>query len=535
MSDLDEKSTDKLKEINDLEVKRREVANYNEKIPMLIVKVMIPNFSDKFRIIDIPGMTSPSLCDGFFNFLQKECLVNIFLIVRSLVHTKVSNVDFVIATNNMISKYPNSLSLLILTKIDEIIKENNPKDLKNNEKNLKSFLTDFGKKSNFLNYLGGYVVNCKEALNDTDIYKNGVIKLKNHIIDIEHKFAERQKMTCLILKLRYLFNELNSVISEQVNCLNSYEVLQLKKACDQSCNKFDDSIDNWFMDIKEYRFFKEKYEINIEKLKILFDEVDKRLLTSYYANKTSYIEDQIKYLGQTFQSNIIDSKIIEISSNSFETFTKEIPPSLSEKVKNLLIKKGFLSRSIDDDVVELSLKNFIFAVVGIVVSFGIRIGIRIGIGIGILALSGEAAAFGTIVVVPIIGEVALIGGIIYSIKDYIGVWKRENCFEDIIDILYKGLIGSKDELLTLYKNNYKEIFAKLLYILKTSKEDSKLNEDLKNIVDKYDQFKVENENQKVDVTFKNSLTNCIETLEVPNQDDLTKARDFMNKVVNDLI
>jgi len=243
--DLDNKSTEKLKEIAEIEAKRIEDPNFKGKVPMTIVKVKIPGFSEKFRIIDIPGMTSSTLRDRFFNFLEEKCLVNIFLIIRSLVHTKVSDPDFVITTNNICSTYPNSLSLLILTKVDELIKEKKDRNLKKYQDNLKEFLTYFGEKCTSLKNYGTFIVSCKEALEDNEIYKNGIIKLKNNIKNLEHTFAEKQKMNSLITRLKHCFNEFNSSNTELNNIFDIDEVDEVRSASVISCCKLQDNIIKW--------------------------------------------------------------------------------------------------------------------------------------------------------------------------------------------------------------------------------------------------------------------------------------------------
>jgi len=298
---LDKNSTVILKEKNDIELKRSEDPNFKGRCPMNVVKVRIPFFSEKFRILDIPGMTNSSLRDEFMNYLQKNCLVSIFLVVRSLVHVKVTDVDFLKTTNKIVEEYPNSLSLLILTKVDSI-KEKKPKDLEKFQGNLKSFLSYFEEKSKLLNNFETYIISCKESLEDNDVYKIGVVNLKNYMKEIELKFAERQKMAKLILKLKFCLHEFNSIVSEKVNCFDNYEVSQVKNASVQACDIFEEKIKIWIdKEINQYKYFEEKYEKEIIELKLLFKEHAPILLANkYFPSRNTFIENQVNYLSKSF-------------------------------------------------------------------------------------------------------------------------------------------------------------------------------------------------------------------------------------------
>jgi len=535
--DLDIKSTEELSKIKDIEVKlreERENPNFSQKnpkdiktVPMNIVKIMIPGFSEDFRIIDIPGLTSVTLCKGFFNYLDKNCLVNIFLVVRSLVHPKVTDADFVIASNNIVKKYPNSLTLLLLTKVDEIIEEEIEYELVKFQDILKMFLGEFCEKSKLLNYFGTYLVSCKEALKNNEVYKNGMNNLKNCIIDIEQKFSKKQKMTYLLVKLNYCFNEFNNLISEKINCFTTYEISQLKKASVISCDEFEKSIKTWInIKIKDIKYFKEEYKIKIEKLKELFDKVDKIKLTDkYYMRRNSYIEDQMENLGGYFQTNFIESEIKYITETSFQLFIKELPVLLSEKVNKFLLDKGLINKT--NNSIGLSLESFLIAAAGVALSTGIRF--------VIVNLFREVFKITVGAAVPVLGWLVIIGGSIISFNNYIALWSREGCFDDIVKLYYNNLIQNKESLLKSYINGYKEIFEKIIGILRSSKEDTKMNVDLKLILDKKAQSEVNIEDLKDDGKFKNSLLKCMETFQIPDQNNLSKVKDFLNEVVNKLI
>jgi len=246
--ELDDKSDEKLREISRLEENRLEVPDLKDKFPMTVILIKIPQFSKELRIIDTPSLSTRILSDVCFEFLQKKGLVNIiFLILRNSHHRIVYDKGFKLAINNIVNSYPNSLSILLLTQIDEIIHEES-KRLKMCQSELKRFLTFFGDKSKSLNYIGTFFVSCREALKDNEIYKKGMIKLKLKLIGV------------IIHKLKYCFKEYYSFMSEPENCFTSDEVNIIQTASVKSCEKYQESFKTWVeIENKEY----ENFEKNI--------------------------------------------------------------------------------------------------------------------------------------------------------------------------------------------------------------------------------------------------------------------------------
>ena len=94
LEDLDEKLGDKLRKLQE-----KLILNKNEKkpfIPIEKVTIMIPNFPSMIRLIDIPGISNVYFSCGFLDFLKNKCLLNIFLITKSITETKVVEADFTI-------------------------------------------------------------------------------------------------------------------------------------------------------------------------------------------------------------------------------------------------------------------------------------------------------------------------------------------------------------------------------------------------------------------------------------------------------
>jgi len=123
------------------------------------------------------------------------------------------------------------------------------------------------------------------------------------------------------------------------------------------------------------------------------------------------------------------------------------------------------------------------------------------------------------------------------LSDFIGVWSRLNCFDDIIKICYESIVNKKKEIIKEYADNYDKMFEKFIEILKTSKVDSKLNEELRKILNIYDhsQTEIVINTFKQDSNLKTSISTSLEILEVSNQDDLTKVKEFMKIVLDRLV
>ena len=82
---LEKNSSKILSNIVDYEIsksKKEDSKDNKPKIPSNVVKIKIPNFSNKYRIVDTPGLTSKYMQELFFKYLECNSYANIFLYVK---------------------------------------------------------------------------------------------------------------------------------------------------------------------------------------------------------------------------------------------------------------------------------------------------------------------------------------------------------------------------------------------------------------------------------------------------------------------
>ena len=185
-----------------------------------------------------------------------------------------------------------------------------------------------------------------------------------------------------------------------------------------------------------------------------------------------------------------------------------------------MIKKGFIDHK-ENDGLEVFSKGFLGAVAG----FGATIGIRMA---AVYAIETLGIAAG-IAVVPVVGWIVsgAIGLITLGamISDYIGIWIRANCFDDIISILYNTIIQNKSNMLCTYCDNYKEVASKFINSFKTFSIDTEPNLELKKILAKFEVSEV-----KIDsMSNQNALNIELEKLALNSSEDMDKVIDFFKK------
>jgi len=525
--ELDDLSTEKLIEIAKIEELRVNNETCKETVSIEKVYLKIPGFSDKFRIIDMPGMTNSSIRDEFFKFINKKCLINIFLIMRNLTQKKVSDVEFIITTNMIISRYPNSLSLLILSKVDALISEKDNANLKKYQDNLEQFLKHYENKGKFLKNCNIHILSCKEALKDIEIYKKGVNKLKDKIIDIHQNHSENQRLIGIINKLRYYSEDFNSKISEKYS-FDKDEIEIIYYASQESYYTLKDKITYWLNnDLFSFELFQEKYKDEIKELKDVFTENDKYILKCNYFRRNTYIEDQISHLKDPFQKKIIDQTIKVLTIQSLNKFLDNLPIKLREKVKTILVDKKFIRDKIDDKL-ELTLNSLIATLIGIAVATGLRFAIGAIIG----SIIEEVIVIGTVSLIPVVGWVVGvvlgIGCIVLAMSHYVGIWERANCFKDVIKIFYRYITEKKTDLLNHYVESYKETLDKFCETLKDFKVDSTMNLKIRSIIDNYEVEVTDKSEKSVDN--KKLLHHGIEVLQLETN-DYEKVKNFLNKFI----
>ncbi len=511
LDDLDDLATETIKKISDNEA---ENGDSEAKVPKIIIKIGIPGFSDRFRLIDSPGMTSYTIRNNFFSFLQENCLINIFVFVNNLVQAKVSDKDFAIAANNIVAQYPNSFSYLVLSQVDMLL-EKNDKTLKKYGDNYKLFLKSFTAKVSSLNNVKISILSCLKASQDEEIYQEGVLALRDSLIKIEKEYAENIHLQSVINKLRIYFEEFNSSNSN-IPSLSDEEIADINYAKNESYYKFMDLINELISkDFKDFNTFKLKFILEVDKLKGKFNEYEREVLSKEsFFNKKNYIKKQIELLSLNFQKEVINTKMLRLSEIASREFLELLKPELRKKIKKILVEKAFIDV---DDLMEFN-NNELLLTMGKLAGAGFVLGAT-EIFLSILP---AAIAF------PVIGwaiasGISLILGV-SATKDYIGLWQRKNCFDDVMECFYNYVVKNPNECLKKYADSYKDNLNNFSQHLKSFKVDIKENVDLREILKGYD-GKLK---RYICFDIQTALKEELSKLKLENSEDLEKIKEFIN-------
>ena len=128
---------------------------------------------------------------------------------------------------------------------------------------------------------------------------------------------------------------------------------------------------------------------------------------------------------------MIEDDIEVITKNNYNKIFEDLPLDIKEKLNNILSVKA----SYDDtnDIQNLKYTSLIGGtgslVASVVVGFGIRAAIMASLESGMTAVAASAIA-GPVAVG--VGILVGVGSLIYSFSDYISIWSRGNCFEDVL-------------------------------------------------------------------------------------------------------
>ena len=303
---LNNESTEKLNKTNEsivMRLKNEDTVDTQE-IPKEIIYLKIPNFPDNLRLIDIPGTSNDIFQNDFLDFLKNKCLMNIFLITKNLTEASVIDPFFISTTNNIIEKYPQSVSLLILTQVDRIISETKQDNLNAYSENLSLFFKYFKEKCKEHRNLGIHILSCEEALKNNIYYKKGVKKLRDKLISFE-VFAKGQENSGVINMLNMEFEIFNSGLLKEY-CLKAEEIENIKQLANLSKTDYEKKINNLIdVDFSSFNTLFSQNKQPIIELEDLFHQNDKGL-KSKYAKRKIYIKDQANLLESHIQEKLIN-------------------------------------------------------------------------------------------------------------------------------------------------------------------------------------------------------------------------------------
>ena len=446
LEDLDSKSSDILElfqNYNTLESDDETLENEITKIHKMIVLIKIPEFPNNLRLVDTPGYNS--IMDYFFDFLDRNNLFNIFIYVRNICEKKINDETGQLLLIKLKKKYKNSSFILMFTYIDEILKEiENNSNLVNYKKNFKKFLFNDMKleensKEKFIisNFL---FQNNIEEKNKIYIEKNK--NFKNIIEKILNKDGDFIKTISFLNKTLISVNQINNENINEKKSFEESEIECLKKVLELSRDGIRRMIfENWKNIFpKDIKDFKSLYSLEIRKIRDFFDETNRnKLNNTVFVRKWSYI----KILLDEMQNN-------EIFTEFISAITKDLIPEgikefmlklnensnyLNEKIKNRISQGEFLNQETFEGQQEFS---SIFGLGGSAILGGLAGGT---VSLILRSFTFLFSVYGWIVFTIVTGLSSL-----YSLKDNIGIWKRESCFDIIIENIHNSIYSKKDEI-----------------------------------------------------------------------------------------
>ena len=555
--EIPEKETDEEKKIDEIE----------DKIPDFKINIKIPNFHPNLRLIDSPGLTNKTMIERLFKLLNENNL-SIFIYLKSFTQEKITD-------NGMIYKffmkikesYNHSIFCICLTKYDQFLnkflKGSNyymPEDKKKKDKTREANkfiekIQDF--KIRELKDISSYVLISKIFINenkhlfskeksdkndnssDPKQKSNNMKNFIDYLNSINSQIAESIRINFFKRKMRTRLYYINQICSLNL-FLNDSEINKLTASLEKSNINFSDKIKDWktkFTSNKEeeekltplikninkdnekvfkeskfnystFEFFKFSKKEKIDKLKEKFDLYERtQLKDEKYALRISYVKDQYQLLSKKM-SDLIEDDIQEIIDKTYNDMMDDLSDSLKEKFKKWASDNCKSSMIPGVDVWKKTLGTILSGLLG----YGVRVGLVAGVEYGGFAslsfLSGPPGW--------IIGGIVGVGLLAYSLGDVIGIWKRENCFDDVIKLFYESSKNNLDEIIKNSRDKYNKFSEDILVFLKKLKETSENISKLLQIMNNYEEEKIFDIQGNSEELFKKALEDLEETDEIKN-------------------
>ena len=136
-----------------------------------------------------------------------------------------------------------------------------------------------------------------------------------------------------------------------------------------------------------------------------------------------------------------------------------------------------------------------------------------------------------VVVVPVIGWVVGIGigaiTTVLGVSNFTGMWKRTNCFDDIMMVFYQSIIDNKTNMIKTYRDNYKDIITNFCKTIAVFAKDTKPILEFRAILDKYDTSEVNMEYKEIKYVLEAELEKmALDSNKDMTNKDMTKIIDF---------
>ncbi len=124
LEELDNSSLTQLKMISEYSVETDEekLKDLDKKINKRVVYIDIPNFHNKIKLVDTPGVSCSLIADRLLNFLNDNCMICVFIFLRSFPETNMTNQNIHKFFNSFRKIYSNSIFCVCLTKYDFLFK-----------------------------------------------------------------------------------------------------------------------------------------------------------------------------------------------------------------------------------------------------------------------------------------------------------------------------------------------------------------------------------------------------------------------------
>ena len=115
-------------------------------------------------------------------------------------------------------------------------------------------------------------------------------------------------------------------------------------------------------------------------------------------------------------------------------------------------------------------------------------------------------------------EIGVVGlTVLYSLRNFIGFWKRCNCFDDVLELFYNLTIKNLSKIIESSLKKYDLVITRLKDILSNSKEIISEIKNFKNILGSYEFNRIMIVDEKFEEVFKLAFN------EFEENDELKKA------------
>ena len=220
--------------------------------------------------------------------------------------------------------------------------------------------------------------------------------------------------------------------------------------------------------------------------------------------RDNYIKAQFKLLSLEM-NEMIEEDIKNLILDCYDNLIKKIPDRIKNKLKNL----------ITEDSKSYNLEKYNYLSDGI---FGIALGAwNLGILGGAVGEAALAVVVGPAGILIGIGIVVISVGasIGLSITNNIGLWFRENCFDEIVESLYNSISKNEtlDTIINLSSEKYENVVKNFKHIMVNLQETLDEFQALYDILSKY---YVRRENELFDGVLKKAFSEFEEKDEIKN-------------------